>query len=60
MTIANLWNVDAAEEIIFQVTEAVHPFATTARRFAVQGGKGLENISADIRRRLKALAATPE
>jgi serine/threonine-protein kinase HipA len=57
MTIASVWNVDDAGEIISQVTKAVRTFATTARKFAVRGRKSLETISTDIRRRLTVCAS---
>jgi serine/threonine-protein kinase HipA len=55
MTIADEWKVGEARRVISQVTKAVRTFATTARKFAVQRGESLENISADIRGRLKAI-----
>jgi serine/threonine-protein kinase HipA len=58
MSIADEWKVDEARKVISQVTKAVRTFATTARKFAVQGAESLENISADIRRRLKIIAGS--
>jgi serine/threonine-protein kinase HipA len=55
MTIADEWKVDDARKVIARVTKAARTFATTAKQFAVQDGESLENISADIRGRLKAL-----
>jgi serine/threonine-protein kinase HipA len=55
MTIADEWKVDEARKVISQVTKAVRTFATTAGKLAVQGAESLESISADIRRRLKAI-----
>jgi hypothetical protein len=55
MTMADEWKVNEAGKVIYQVTKAMRTFATTARKFAVRGGETLENISADIRTRLKAI-----
>jgi hypothetical protein len=55
MTIADEWKVKEARRVISQVTKAVRTFDTTARKLAVRGGESLENISADIRGRLKAI-----
>ena len=56
MTLAEEWKVGEAGTIISRVTGAVRSFVTTAKELAVQSGASLENISADIRGRLKALS----
>ncbi len=58
MTIAGEWRVGEAAQIVSEVAKAVRTFSTTAKKLTVAGGKSLEDISADIRRRLKVMAAT--
>jgi len=55
MMIAEEWKVAEAEKIISRVTKAVRSFATIAKELAVQSGESLENTTADIRARLKAI-----
>ena len=55
MISADEWKVDEAGTVISQVTKAVRTFATTAAKFAVQGGESLESIGADIRGRLESM-----
>jgi hypothetical protein len=55
MAIATEWKVEQAGEIICDVTKAVRTFSTTAKKLAVQGGKSLDDISADIRMRLDTI-----
>jgi len=54
--IADEWKVDEAAAIISQVVKAVRAFPTIAKGLAVRGAESLENISADVRRRLKTIA----
>jgi serine/threonine-protein kinase HipA len=55
MSIATEWKVEQAREIICDVSKAVRTFSVTAKTLAVQGGKSLEEISADIRMRLETI-----
>jgi len=57
MTLAGLWQVDEAEEIIKQVAAVAGDFDSVQREFKVGGGEGLQTISADIKRRVKAILA---
>jgi serine/threonine-protein kinase HipA len=57
LSIAEEWKVDEPRGVISQVTKAVRTFAMTAKKFAVQGGNSLENITVDISGRLKAIGA---
>jgi serine/threonine-protein kinase HipA len=55
LAVASEWNVSHAREMLDQVVESVGRFGMTARRLGVRKGKGLENVQADIRRRLKLI-----
>ena len=56
LAVAKEWQVARAKECVDQVVQAVGKFRVTARKLAVRGGKGLDLISADVRRRVELLA----
>lgn len=56
LTVAKEWRVAHAENCVDDVVQAVSRFRVTARKLAVRRGKGLDLISADVRRRLELLA----
>ena len=56
LAVARDWRVPRADACVDDVVRAVSKFRVTARKIAVQRGKGLELISADVRRRLKLLS----
>lgn len=56
LTVAKRWQVARAEDCIDEVVQAVGRFGVTARKVAVRRGKGLDVISADVRRRVELLA----
>jgi serine/threonine-protein kinase HipA len=56
LAIAKDWRVPRADACVDDVVGAVSKFRLTARKLAVRKGKGLELISADIRRRVELLA----
>ena len=53
---ASEWQVSNAPEILEQVTAAVAAFGPTARRLEVGGGGTLEQIQADIQRRVRRIS----
>lgn len=55
MTLAGLWQVDPAEEIIKQVAAVAGDFDAVLRELKIRGGKGPQRISADVKRRAKAI-----
>jgi serine/threonine-protein kinase HipA len=55
LAIAKEWRVVRAEDCVNDVVQAVDKFRATARKLAVRRGKGLELISADVRRRVELL-----
>src|SRR6185437_9594110 len=50
LAIAKDWRVSRADACVDDVVGAVSKFRLTARKLAVRQGKGLELISADVRR----------
>jgi len=57
MELARAWDVAEAATIIEQVVAAVRTFATSARKFRVQGGGSLERVSEDVRKRTVSVGA---
>lgn len=56
LAVAKDWGMGRAEHCVDEVVQAVSNFRSTARKLAVRRGKGLDLISADVRRRVKLLA----
>lgn len=56
LAVAKEWQVARAENCVDEVVQAVRKFRAVARKLAVRGRKGLDLISADVRRRLELLA----
>lgn len=56
VAIAKEWQVARAEDCVAQVVQAVGKFRAMARKLGVRRGKGLDLISADVRRRIEMLA----
>lgn len=56
LAVAREWRVVRAQDCVDDVVQAVSKFRVTAGRLAVRRGKGLELISADVRRRVELLA----
>lgn len=56
LAVAKEWQVAHANECVDQVVHAARKFRVTARKLAVRGGRGLDLISADVRRRVALLA----
>lgn len=54
--IAKDWQVAEAADCVDHIVEAVRKFGATARTLAVGGRRGLDLISADVRRRVELLA----
>jgi len=55
MTLAKLWQVVEAEKIIKQVAAVVSDFDAVVRTLKVRDDKALQSISADVKRRVKAI-----
>lgn len=55
LAVAKEWQVARAEDCVDEVVHAVRKFRATARRLGVRSGKGLDGISADVRRRVELL-----
>jgi len=55
LTVAKGWKVARAEQCVDAVVQAVRRFRATARRLGVRRGRGLDLISADMRRRIELL-----
>lgn len=56
LAVAKDWQVAGAKDRLDQIVAAARKFPLTARKLAVRGQKGLDLISADVRRRLELLA----
>jgi serine/threonine-protein kinase HipA len=54
--VGDAWGVSQAAEIIDEITEAAGAFTATARKLKVRGGKTLENVQADVHRRLNLIS----
>lgn len=54
--LGNDWGVAEPETIIDQVVKAASGFSATARKLAVQGGRTLERVAADVRKRVRIIA----
>lgn len=55
LAIARDWRVPRADACVGDVVGAVGEFRAIARKLAVRRGKGLDVISADVRRRVESL-----
>ncbi len=55
LAIAKEWRVARAKACVDDIVQAVSRFRVTARKLAVRTGKGLDSISADVRRRVELL-----
>ncbi|MGB6487414.1 MAG: type II toxin-antitoxin system HipA family toxin [Steroidobacteraceae bacterium] len=55
LAVAREWRVVRAEDYVDDVIQAVSKFRATAGKLAVRRGKGLDLISADVRRRVELL-----
>lgn len=56
LAVAKEWQVAGAKNHVDRIVSAARKFRVTARRLAVRGPKGLDLISADVRRRVRLLA----
>ncbi|MGH8228657.1 MAG: type II toxin-antitoxin system HipA family toxin [Steroidobacteraceae bacterium] len=56
LAIAKEWRVAGAQDSVDEVVQAVRQFRVVARKLGVRTGKGLDLISADVRRRVELLA----
>lgn len=56
LAVAKEWQVARAQEYLDEIVRAVGKFRATARKLAVKTEKGLDLVSADVRRRLQLLA----
>lgn len=56
LAVAKEWHVAGAQDSVDEVVQAVGQFRVTARGLGVRTGKGLDLISADVRRRVELLA----
>lgn len=55
LAVAKEWRVARGQDCVDDVVHAVSKFSVTARKLAVRRGKGLDLITADVRRRLELL-----
>lgn len=55
LAVAKEWQVAGAETHLDQIVAAARRFRVAARKLAVRGRRGLELISADVRRRVEQL-----
>lgn len=55
LAVAKEWRVARGQDCVDDVVNAVSKFSVTARKLAVRRGKGLDLITADVRRRLELL-----
>lgn len=55
LAVGKEWQVADAKDSLDRIVQAVRKFRVTARRRAVRGRKGLDLISADVRRRVELL-----
>jgi serine/threonine-protein kinase HipA len=55
LAVGKEWQVARAGDYLDQIVHAVRKFRATARKLAVRGRKGLDLISADVRRRVELL-----
>lgn len=55
LAVAKEWRVARGQDCVDDVVHAVGKFSMTARKLSVRRGKGLDLISADIRRRVELL-----
>src|SRR6185437_11763040 len=56
LAVAKEWQVPGAADCLDEIVQAARKFRATATKLAVRGKRGLDLISADVRRRMELLA----